>query len=105
MNSPMCTKLATRPYRTPLAPRTGGPNSRAQFRKLSVLSHLTKDVEDVPGLAQGSKSVSHQITACGGQARHLSPAVRGRVVDLRRAETVTGGGVPAEDVELAIHRC
>ena len=33
------------------------------------------------------------------QARHVRPAVRSRVVDLRRAETLTGAD-PTEDAEI-----
>ena len=51
-----------------------------------------------------SESDRHHTNSLGGQARHLRPAVRGRVVDLRRAETLTGVP-PTEDVELATHRC
>ena len=51
-----------------------------------------------------SESGRRRKAACGGQARHLRPAVRSRVVDLRRAEAPPGAP-PAEDVELASHRC
>ena len=53
-----------------------------------------------------SESGRHEIAARRGQARHLRPAVRCRVVHLRRAdETLTGVVLPVEDVELAAHRC
>eukprot|EP00964_Phaeocystis_antarctica_P048467 scaffold28066_cov63-Phaeocystis_antarctica.AAC.1 len=54
--------------------------------------------------SQLSESYRHHIVAGGGQARLWRPAVRGRVVDLRRAEKLTGAE-PAEDVELATQRC
>eukprot|EP00964_Phaeocystis_antarctica_P011544 scaffold6389_cov75-Phaeocystis_antarctica.AAC.7 len=61
-------------------------------------------MEDVPSPAQRSESNCHHVAARGGQARHLRPAVRSRVVDLRRAEKPLVAG-PAKDVELATHPC
>eukprot|EP00964_Phaeocystis_antarctica_P081037 scaffold50658_cov63-Phaeocystis_antarctica.AAC.2 len=58
---------------------------------------------NVPG-SQRSESDRRQAGAHGGQVRRLRPAIRSRVVDFRRAETPPTG-VPAEDVELATHRC
>ena len=64
------------------------------------------DTEDAPNTlsVQTSESDHPQAVARGGQARHLRPAVRSRVVDLRRAKILTGAET-AEDVELATHRC
>ena len=59
---------------------------------------------------QALDSDCHHTVARGGQVRHLRPAVVDKQVllfvraDLRRAETPTVVP-PAEDVELATHRC
>ena len=58
----------------------------------------------LPRQARPSESDCHHLIARGGQARLLRPAVQSRVVDLSRVETPTGAA-PAEDVELATHRC
>ena len=51
-----------------------------------------------------SESDRRQAVARGGQARPLRPAVRSRVVDLR-CVNIPLDADPAEDVELAHHRC
>ena len=53
--------------------------------------------------SQRSESDGHYSRAWGGQLRLLRPAVRRKVVDLRRAKTPPFA-VPAEDVELTTHR-
>ena len=64
----------------------------------------TKVTRQTSHSVQTSESDHPQAVARGGQARHLCPAVRSRVVDLRRTDSPTSAG-PAKDVKLATHCC
>ena len=90
---------------------TSHPCSRGQSHRTapslsepSLISVDTRAWSLRYSLSKRSKSECRKKFTRQGQARPLHPAARSRVVDLRRAETPTVVG-PAEDVELATHRC
>eukprot|EP00964_Phaeocystis_antarctica_P037969 scaffold21718_cov58-Phaeocystis_antarctica.AAC.4 len=81
------------------------PNTGPNTTRVRV--SMPRECEALNGQRQkheGSHSNSHHTSARGGQLRLLRPAVRSRVVDLRRAETPPDAD-PAEDVELATYCC